>query len=130
MEPSRARFIGFGSSSQDVEIFAYIDTTDFNDFLAVQEDVFLRLSDIVAASGTSFAYPSTVNYLARDPGVDSDKTEKAENAVAAWRRNDRLPFPDFPNGERWEMFNTLDYPPSGSPDSASAAERRRAEESS
>lgn len=125
-EPARARFVQFGSHSLDIEIFAYVACTDYSEFLAIKEDINLRLADIVEASGTSFAFPSSVTYLARDPGVDAEKTDKAENAVEAWRNNDRLPFPEFPNEERWEMIDTLEYPGPGSPDSRAAQERKRA----
>jgi small-conductance mechanosensitive channel len=37
-DPARIRFVGFGDYSLDLEIFAYIDTSDINDFLACQED--------------------------------------------------------------------------------------------
>lgn len=127
-EPARARFVRFGAHSLDIEIFAYVDCTDFSEFLAIQEDINLRLADIIAASGTSFAFPSMVAYMARDPGVDEAKTEKAESAVEAWRSNDRLPFPEFAVNERWDMINTLDYPGAGSPDSRAAQARKEAAE--
>lgn len=122
-EPSRARFIGFGAHSLDVEIFAYVSTSDYNDYLAIQEDIYLRLSDIVARSGSSFAFPSTVNYVARDGGLDDEGRERSEEAVARWRETDRLPFPDFENEERWQIYNSLDYPGHGSPHSAKARQR-------
>lgn len=123
VEPSRARFVGFGAHSLDIEIFAYVATSDYNEYLAIQEDIFLRLSDIVAASGSSFAFPSMVNYLARDDGVDADKGQRSEAAVEKWRENDRLPFPDFDTAERWEMYNTLAYPGRGSPHNSQAKAR-------
>lgn len=126
-DPSRARFVGYGEYSLDVEIFAYVDTQDYNEYLAICEDIYLRLADVVDALGTAFAFPSTLTYLARDGGMDTEKTEKVEHAVDAWRRNDRLPFPEFPSDERWEMLGTLPYPPAGSPDSRCAKVKRQAE---
>jgi MscS family membrane protein len=52
-DPARVRFVGFGASSLDVEIFAYVDTASFDEFLAVREDLYLRFLDVVAASGTT-----------------------------------------------------------------------------
>ncbi len=123
-EPSRARFIGFGAHSLDIELFAYVDTDDYNAYLAIQEDLFLRMIDIVERSGTGFAFPSTVNYLARDKGVDPERREEAEASIARLREQDRLPFPDFDDDERWDMFNQLEYPAAGSPHSRRARERR------
>ena len=115
-EPARARFEGFGDHSVDIEIFAYVNTSDFNEFLAIQEDIFLRLIDIVDAAGTGFAFPSTVNYLARDTGVDRERTERTEAVMRELREGSELPFPDFDLKTRRELRNTLDYPPEGSVD--------------
>jgi small-conductance mechanosensitive channel len=125
-EPSRARFVGFGAHSLDVELFAYVATSDYNTYLAIQEDLFLRFIDIVERSGTGFAFPSTVNYLARDRGVDPERRAAAEAAVVELRDEDRLPFPEFDEDERWGMFNQLDYPAPGSPHSRRARDRRDA----
>ncbi|HKL53415.1 MAG TPA: mechanosensitive ion channel family protein, partial [Wenzhouxiangellaceae bacterium] len=123
-EPARARFAGFGEHSVDIEIFAYVSTSDYNEFLAVQEDVFLHLIDIVDASGTGFAFPSTVNYLARDSGVDPDRTERTEAVMRELREGNALPFPDFDVKTRSELRNTLDYPPEGSVDSGQRSETK------
>ena len=50
-----ARFVGFGATSLDVEVVAYVATADPSEFLAIREDLFLRMMDAVAASGTAFA---------------------------------------------------------------------------
>jgi small-conductance mechanosensitive channel len=126
-EPSRARFHSFGAYSLDIEIFAYVATQDWNDYLAIQEDLFLRIIDIVDDSGTGFAFPSSVNYLARDTGIDEERRERAEETVAQLRENDRLPFPDFDEDEKLFMFNRLEFPSPGSPHSRRAQERREAD---
>ena len=114
-DPARARFIGFGDHSVDIEIFAYVATSDWNEFLAVREDVFLRLIDIVEESGTGFAFPSTVNYLARDGGIDPERKQRAEEIMEKLRQDNMLPFPEFDEATRKEISNQLDYPPAGSP---------------
>lgn len=70
-DPARVRFVGFGASSLDVEIFAYVRTTDYDEFLAVREDVYLRIMDVVAENGTGFAFPSRTVYVANDDGGDT-----------------------------------------------------------
>lgn len=127
-EPSRARFVGFGAHSLDIEIFAYVATSDYNTYLGIQEDLFLRFMNLVERSGTGFAFPSTVNYLARDQGVDASKRGEVEEAIARLREEDRLPFPDFAEDERLEMLDQLEFPAEGSPDSRRARERRQAQE--
>lgn len=113
-DPARVRFTGFGAHSLDVEVYAYILTPEWNDFLAIQEDLYLRMMKIVDDSGTGFAFPSQVNYLARDPGNDPARTSEAEAAVAAWRDSNRLPFPHFGPEELEEFAHQLDFPPEGS----------------
>lgn len=114
-DPARARFSGFGAYSLDIEVFAYVLTTDYNEFVAVREDIFLRVMDIVAASGTSFAFPSQTAYLGRDEGLDEARTRAAEAQVRAWREQNRLFLPDFPPEEAATIDDSLDYPPIGSP---------------
>ena len=109
-EPSRVRFIGFGTSSMNLEVFAYIDTSDWNDFLAIQEDILLRMIDIVAASGTGFAFSSQRLYFARDRGLDPEKSQAAIAEVQKWRESQKLPFPDFDLEFRRTHRDTLSYP--------------------
>jgi MscS family membrane protein len=113
-DPARVRFVGFGASSLDLEVFAYADTTDFNEFLAIREDVFLRIMDVVEASGTGFAFPSQTLYMERGAGPDPERTREAEARVAAWRERGELQLPHFTREEIDALDDTLDYPPTGS----------------
>ena len=113
-DPARVRFVGFGSSSLDVEIFAYARTNDWNEFLAIREDVFLRIMDVVERAGTGFAFPSQTAYLARDGGLDPERTRRAEEEIRRLREEGRLPFPSFPEDEVPSLENTVDWPPAGS----------------
>ena len=114
MEPARVRFLGYGDYSLDVEIFAFIQTRDWGEFLAIQEDINLRIKDIVEAAGTDFAFPSQTLYMERGHGLDPQSAEKAESMVERWREENRLPFPDYEESFRFELSGTLDYPPEGS----------------
>ena len=67
---ARIRFIGFDNNALALEIFCYVLTRDGAEFLAIQEDLLLRIADIIEASGTSLAFPSRTVYLGRDHGVD------------------------------------------------------------
>jgi MscS family membrane protein len=63
---TRVRFRAFGAYSLDVEIFAYILAADYFAYLEVQEDLLLKLMEVVAAAGTSVAFPSQTLYVGRD----------------------------------------------------------------
>lgn len=112
----RVRFVGFGDFSLDVEIFCYVDTRDWNTFLSIREDVYLRVLDAVAESGAGFAFPSQTTYLAQDDGVDAARTAAAEAQVAEWRRRGELMFPEH-SEQRISGVEPLDWPPHGSPTS-------------
>jgi MscS family membrane protein len=120
-DPARVRFVGFGASSQNIEMFAYAMTRDRGEFLAIQEDVFLRVMDIVLQSGSGFAFPSQTLYFARDGGLAADRTQAAEAHVRQWRQEGCLPFPNFSPEQVQRMRGTLVYPPPGSSESPIAA---------
>lgn len=111
---NRVRLVNFGASSLDVEFMAYVATANWDEFLAVREDVLLRVVEALRTAGTGFAYPSQTLYLGRDHGIDSDRAHAAEQRIAALRREGRLPFPVHADGEREALRGTADYPPTGS----------------
>ena len=60
----RARFFRLGPFSLDVEIFAYIRAADWDHFLEIQQDLLLRIMEIVEREGTMIALPSQTVTLA------------------------------------------------------------------
>jgi MscS family membrane protein len=62
----QVRFVGFGASSLDVDLRAYVDTTVGSEFLAAQEELLLGVMDVVEKGGSGFAFPSQTLYLGRD----------------------------------------------------------------
>lgn len=87
----RVRFVSLGKNSLDVEVFAYVLTPVYPEFLAIQEELLLRIMDIVEESGTGFAFPSQTTYLGRDPGLHPEKTQAALAAVERWRQENQMP---------------------------------------
>jgi MscS family membrane protein len=112
---ARIRFIGYDNSSPLLEVFCYVLTRDGAEFLAIQEDLLLRIMDIVEASGTTIASPSRTLYLSRDSGLDKEKTAAVSHQVQQWRENSKLPFPDYAPSDISDFSNSLPYP---EPDSA------------
>ena len=74
---ARARFVKYGDYSLDIEIFVYVDTVTFPEFLHIQEGILLQVNDIVQAAGTDFAFPSQTTYLAQDHGLTQISTEQS-----------------------------------------------------
>jgi MscS family membrane protein len=73
------RFVAFGRSSLDLEVFAYVLETDYTLFLGVQQELLLRIMEIIAASGTHLALPSQISYLERNFLAAADDTQQAES---------------------------------------------------
>jgi MscS family membrane protein len=114
-DPARVRFTGYGDYSKDVEIFAYLICQDQNTFLAIQEDILLRMEDIINTAGSGFAFPSQTAYLSRDRGLDGERISESVAEVEQWRARGKLPFPEFEDQQREQIKDVLDYPPEGSP---------------
>jgi MscS family membrane protein len=67
------RFVGVGSYSLDVEVFAYVLTADGDAFLRVQQDLLLRILDAVEAAGTSLAVPTQASIVSYNPNANSEE---------------------------------------------------------
>ncbi|KPF90571.1 mechanosensitive ion channel protein MscS [Rhodopseudomonas sp. AAP120] len=72
--PGRVRMIGFGPNSLKVEIFSYVHAMDVDEFLEVQEELSLRLMELVEEAGTGFALASQTLYLARDRALSMTRS--------------------------------------------------------
>ena len=115
-DPARVLFLGYSAYSKDIEIFCYLRCKEQSEFLAIQEDVLLRIEDIIHDAGSNFAFPSQTAYLTRDAGLDTEHRKEAETEVGHRRFTGKLPFPEFDEEEREQLEDILDYPPKGSPD--------------
>lgn len=56
-------FTTFNSSSLDIFCYFFTKTTNWGEFMAVQEDTNLKIMEIVERNGSSFAYPTQTLYL-------------------------------------------------------------------
>jgi MscS family membrane protein len=65
-ESVRVRFLRLGPSSLDVEMVAYIFATDWGHFLEIQQELLLRVMEIVEAAGSGIAFPSQTLYVSDD----------------------------------------------------------------
>jgi len=109
-ESARIRFASFDSSALTLEIFSYVLTREFAEFTAVREDLLLRIMEMVEKSGSGFAFPSQTLYLGRDPGLDKERSQAAEQQVQKWRDERQLPFPDFAPADKSAFRGSITYP--------------------
>jgi MscS family membrane protein len=115
-DPARIRFVGFGAYSLDLEIFAYVNTSDWSEFLGIREDIYLRIMEIIEASGTGFAFPSQTLYLGKDEGLSAQRGREVAEEVQRWRERSEIFLPNFPSERIAAIENTLAYPAEGSPE--------------
>jgi len=57
-ENSRIRFLEFGEYAQELELYAYIKTKDFSEYLEHREAINLQISDIIEAAGAHLTVPA------------------------------------------------------------------------
>ena len=65
-ESARVRLIAFGAQAIELELFAYITTSDYAKFLEVRESLLLQLAHVVESSGSGFAVPTEFIYMRGD----------------------------------------------------------------
>ena len=70
---SRVRIMGFVGAAFELELFAYVKTGDWIQFTAIRQEVILKITEIVEASGTRLAAPTRLNYQSRDIGINGHK---------------------------------------------------------
>jgi MscS family membrane protein len=80
-QTARFRLVAFGPQAIELELFVYVITSNFTDFLEVREELLLQIAHIVEAAGSAFAIPMTmVETRAALSGAD-------ENPAAHLRAN-------------------------------------------
>jgi MscS family membrane protein len=61
------RFVGVGAYSLDVEVVAYVTTADYDEFLALQQELLLKMLQAVEQAGTSLAVPLQESFASQRP---------------------------------------------------------------
>jgi MscS family membrane protein len=59
------RFVGVGAYSLDVEVVAYVSTSDYDEFLEIQQELLLRMLRAVEQAGTALAVPLQESFESR-----------------------------------------------------------------
>ncbi len=67
----RVRFKEIADDALLVEVFAYVDTTVWTEYLEIAEDLNMRMLDIVAGAGTSLSLPAQTLHIERAPAAQA-----------------------------------------------------------
>jgi MscS family membrane protein len=78
----RVRLLRLGAYSLDVDVFGYVYAGDWNHFLEIQEDLLLRIMEIVQETGAKIAFPSQTMYLATDSSEQAARSTEAPRSGA------------------------------------------------
>lgn len=68
------RFKQLSSSSLDIEVMAWFNTTDWGEFQLIRQDVLLMFMQAVEAAGTSFAFPTQTVHVVGDGAVGQSRS--------------------------------------------------------
>jgi MscS family membrane protein len=85
-ETSRVRLVNFGREAIELELFAYVRTTEAPKFLAEREKVLLEIAVIVEAAGSGFAQPTQFVYMDEWAGSESPAQPSTRPAMRATSR--------------------------------------------
>ena len=99
----RVRFVGYGPSSQDIEVRCYVSTNDFTAFTGHREKIYFDLGEIISAAGAEFAFPSQTVYTGKDSHADPKKAKQAAKLVADRKQAGELCIPDVPDVVRAQI---------------------------
>jgi MscS family membrane protein len=58
------RFAELASSSLNLEVMAWFETSDFDEYRAIREEILLAFMEVVERAGTSFAFPTQTVHVA------------------------------------------------------------------
>ena len=91
------RLVDFGDRAVELELFAYVLTSDNSEFLAVREGLLLEIAATVEAAGSGFAQPTQFIYVGEEPGGNGGGRGPASpGSVASKAAPPALPTSDAP----------------------------------
>ncbi|KAF2508324.1 mechanosensitive ion channel family protein [Flavobacterium foetidum] len=112
--PPVVRFTGITADALKIEVTAYIQAINFETSQEVQEDLLLRMMDIIENSGTSLAYPSQRLFVSRDIPLSDEKSQAISETVKEWKEKSELQLPKFDPKRVEELKGSIKYPDKGS----------------
>jgi MscS family membrane protein len=69
------RFVGVGTYSLDLEVFAYILTRNGDEFLEIQQELLLWILDEIESAGTALALPTQASFIYAVDGAHQTATQ-------------------------------------------------------
>lgn len=79
---TRVRFLRLAESSLEIEVYAYVAARDVNLFLAIQEDLLMRIREVTESAGVEIAFPSRTLYLKSSAETNGASNEQLNKVIA------------------------------------------------
>jgi MscS family membrane protein len=73
------RFTEFRDSSLNIEVMAWLQTADWNEFTAARGEIFLRFMEVVEEAGSSFAFPTRTLHVVGAAPTPEPQKERARS---------------------------------------------------
>ncbi|MFS1440125.1 mechanosensitive ion channel family protein [Shewanella sp. 10N.286.48.A6] len=110
----RARFLAIERDAFVVNVNAYIDTGDINEYFGIAEDLNFHLLNILKQLDIKIAPIGQNVMLQNASSADVEVQQQAEQTIKQLIEEDALPFPNYSETTRDEFKGTVPYPPVGS----------------
>lgn len=79
----RVCLLDIAEFAYNVEIWCYIDTADFTQFLKVKEGLLMKVVDVIEENGTALARPAQTTYLTQDRASNRAAATETPSLTAA-----------------------------------------------
>lgn len=83
------RFASFGDSSLNIDVMAWFQTQDWNEFQVMRQEVFLQFMEVVEKAGSSFAFPTHTVHMVEDRTPPSGESPIASTTSTKRLREER-----------------------------------------
>ncbi|EAQ97427.2 mechanosensitive ion channel family protein [Congregibacter litoralis] len=93
-----------------IRIDVGIRTTDYQRFLAVAEDLNLRMIELVHDAGAIFSGPGQVLQLRDFYRASDDTLADVKSQLENWKGEEKLPFPDYTAAEKAALQGAIELP--------------------
>jgi MscS family membrane protein len=80
-QSDRVRFLRFGKSSLDIEVFAYVSARDWSHFLEIQQDLLFQIRGVIESAGLQVAFPSRMVYIKHESEREFISPESLQQAA-------------------------------------------------
>ncbi|MFK8041962.1 mechanosensitive ion channel family protein [Congregibacter sp.] len=107
-ETASIRLQKVAAATAVIRIDVGIRTTDYQRFLAVAEDLNLRMIELVHDAGAVFSGPGQVLQVRDFYRASEDTIADVHSQLESWKNEEKLPFPDYTTAEKAALKGAIE----------------------